>query len=210
MFKRTSLLTGFIVLISLCSYSIAAQGARGNLLERFFSKVRTYQADFSQVVLDAEGNVIQESSGKLWIKRPQKFRWEYKAPYKQKIIGDGKKVWIYDPELLQVSVRAYDKNINQTPAVLLASNKKLSDSFIVTKLGAKKNITWLGLKPKGSQGSFSEIRIGFKNKKLSVLELIDSFGQTTRITLSKTKENVTVKNKLFNFIPPKGVDVVGQ
>lgn len=210
MLKHTGVLAAFILFIATCPSLFAAGHPSGNLLERFFSKVHTYQANFNQVVLDAEGNTIQQSSGKLWIKRPGKFRWEYTAPFAQIIIGDGKKVWIYDPELRQVSVRAYGKSINQTPAALLASNKKLSDSFVVTKLGVKKSITWIGLKPKGRQENFSDIRIGFKNKKLSVLELIDSFGQTTRITLKRKKENVSINSKLFRFTPPKGVDVVGQ
>lgn len=209
MSKRLSFFS--ILVLFVASLQVVYAGTSNqNLLERFFKQVRTYQANFEQAVLDAEGNVIQKSAGKLWINRPGKFHWQYTTPFAQKIIGDGKKVWIYDPELRQVTVKGYDKSVNQTPAVLLASNKKLSDSFLVSKQGTSKGITWLGLKPRGNQENFNDIRIGFKNKKLSVLELIDSFGQTTRITLMQTRENLALKKSLFRFKPPSGVDVVGQ
>ena len=181
-----------------------------SLLERFFNNVRTYQADFNQVVLDAEGNKIQESSGRLWIKRPGKFRWDYKVPFTQKIIGDGKKVWIYDPELKQVTVKDYQGSVSQTPALLLAGNQKLTNNFIIKNLGAKKNITWISLKSKRQQENFSVIKIGFKNKKLLVLELVDSFGQTTRINLKNVKENLSLNKRIFRFTPPEGVDIAGQ
>ena len=181
-----------------------------SLLERFFNNVRTYQADFNQVVLDAEGNKIQESSGRLWIKRPGKFRWDYKVPFTQKIIGDGKKVWIYDPELKQVTVKDYQGSVSQTPALLLAGNQKLTNNFIIKNLGAKKNITWISLKSKRQQENFSVIKIGFKNKKLLVLELVDSFGQTTRINLKNVKENLSLNKRIFRLTPPEGVDIAGQ
>jgi len=190
--------------------TVGAGQSSAGLLERFFNNVRTYQADFTQVVMDAEGNSIQESSGRFWIKRPGKFRWDYKKPFTQKIIGDGKKVWIYDPELKQVTVKDYQGSVSQTPALMLAGNQKLTNNFIIKNLGTKKNITWLSLKSKGQQENFSVIKIGFKNKKLLVLELVDSFGQTTRINLKKAKENLSLKKSIFKFKPPKGVDVVGQ
>ncbi len=200
----------FTVYASVAGAGQTSVGSSTRLLERFFNNVRTYQADFNQVVMDAEGNTIQESSGRFWIKRPGKFRWDYKKPFTQQIIGDGKKVWIYDPELRQVTVKDYRGNVRQTPALLLAGNQKLTNNFIIKNLGTKKNITWLSLKSKGEQENFSVIKIGFKNKKLLVLELVDSFGQTTRINLKKAKENISLKKSIFKFTPPKGVDVVGQ
>lgn len=190
--------------------TVGAGQSSASLLERFFNNVRTYQADFTQVVMDAEGNSIQESSGRFWIKRPGKFRWDYKQPFTQKIIGDGKKVWIYDPELKQVTVKDYQGNVSQTPALLLAGNQKLTNNFIIKNHGTNNKITWLSLKSKGQQENFSVIKIGFKNKKLLVLELVDSFGQTTRINLKKAKENIALKKSIFKFTPPEGVDVVGQ
>ncbi|MFV1993326.1 MAG: outer membrane lipoprotein chaperone LolA, partial [Acidiferrobacterales bacterium] len=108
MLKKFGLFVSTIALFTVYASAVGAGqtsvGSSTGLLERFFNNVRTYQADFTQVVMDAEGNSIQESSGRFWIKRPGKFRWDYKKPFTQKIIGDGKKVWIYDPELKQVTV----------------------------------------------------------------------------------------------------------
>ena len=214
MLKKFGLILSTFVFFTLYAsayvYAVGAAQSSVSLLERFFNTVRTYQADFNQVVLDSEGNMIQESSGRFWIKRPGKFRWDYKVPFTQKIIGDGKKVWIYDPELRQVTVKDYQGSVSQTPALLLAGDQKLTNNFNIENLGTKNKITWLGLKSKKQQENFSVIKIGFKNKKLLVLELVDSFGQTTRINLNKVKENLNLKNSIFKFKPPKGVDVVGQ
>ena len=77
-------------------------------LDRFYNTVHTYTARFNQVVLD-EGLVpIEESSGVMQIARPGRFRWDYEPPNEQTIGGDGTRVWIYDIELEQITVRPQD------------------------------------------------------------------------------------------------------
>lgn len=179
-------------------------------LRRFFTGVQTINANFTQVVLDETLTQVQESSGTLWIDRPDKFRWNYDAPFKQEIVGDGQRIWVYDKELEQVTVRPLAGGLGYTPAVLLAGRGRLEDNFTIKPLGAQGNLEWAQLVPKNKDGGFESIRLGFEQGKLRVLEMLDGFGNTTRVTLQAPKENVKIDPARFLFTPPKGVDVVGE
>lgn len=181
-----------------------------NALDHFFKNVQTVKAEFKQVVLDEGLNTIQESSGKFYLQRPNKFRWDYKQPFKQHIVGDGKRIWVYDVELQQVTVRKMDGALGNTPAILLAGKGNLGKNFKVKSLGKQGKLNWMQMIPRNKDGGFEDIRIGFENGHIRMLEMIDSFGNTTRISLRNVRENKRIKKSRFTFKAPKGVDVVQQ
>ncbi|MDH5650083.1 MAG: outer membrane lipoprotein chaperone LolA [Gammaproteobacteria bacterium] len=199
-----------MLLVFCLSVSAEKTAGASAYLEHFFSQVNTFSGSFDQVVMDEGMNAIQESSGYLWIKRPGKFRWEYELPYAQQIIGDGSQLWIYDVELRQVTHKKMSGALGQTPAMLLAGKGQIQDRFIVKALENKDKLEWLQLQPKTADGGYETIRVGFDHGALRVLEMVDGFGQTTRVTLRRTKENKKISDDKFNFKPPKGVDVIGQ
>jgi len=199
----------FLIAITLFA-ATCADAAPADSLRHFFSEVQTFSASFKQVVLDEGLNTLQESSGTLWIDRPDKFRWNYDSPFKQEIVGDGKKIWVYDKDLQQVTVRPLSGGLGYTPAVLLAGRGRLEDSFTIKPLGTQGNLEWSQLTPKNKDGGFESIRIGFEQGKLRVLEMLDGFGNTTRVTLQTSAENIKIDSAKFQFTPPRGVDVVGE
>ncbi len=201
-------LSGALALVALQGASAAKTGPED--LRRFFKDVQSFTARFNQVVLDESLNMLQESSGTLWIQRPNRFRWNYDAPFEQQIVGDGKKIWVYDVELRQVTVRAMSGGLGNTPAILLAGRGTLDEDFYVKSLGTQGKLDWLQLIPKSKDGGFEDIRVGFDKGKLRVLEMIDGFGQTTRITLRNAAENVDINPDKFVFKAPPGVDVVRE
>ena len=178
-------------------------------LHGFFTEVKSLRADFVQTLLDADGKSLQESTGSLMLQRPGKFRWDYHSPYEQVIVGDGRKIWTYDSELAQVTVRDQDQTLGSTPAMLLAGVRPLEDSFAVRNLGARDALTWLELKPRAKTADFTDVRLGFGPDNLQQLELVDAFGQTTRIRFSHIRRNPELAPALFTFTPPAGVDVIG-
>lgn len=179
-------------------------------LDRFFNQVKSVSAKFDQVVLDEALNTIQASSGTLWIERPGKFRWDYDFPFKQHIVGDGKKVWVYDVELQQVTVRHMTGALGNTPALLLAGKGKLRDNFELKDLGEQGALEWVQMKPKTRDGGFEDIRIGFEKGVIRTLEMVDGFGNTTRVTLRDYNENKKIDADRFSFTPPAGVDVIQE
>jgi len=198
----------FLVVALLCAPFTAMSA--GDPLQRFFKDIYSYQATFKQVVLDEGLNTLQESSGTLWIERPNKFRWDYEIPFKQHIVGDGKQIWVYDEELEQVTVRQMKGALGYTPAILLAGGGNLADNFTVKQLKKQGKLQWMEMIPKKNDGGFEDIRLGFEGNVLRQLEMVDGFGQTTRITMSNNRENYRIRDSLFHFTPPKGVDVIRQ
>lgn len=200
----------FFLLCCVAVSNVSAAPSGVDSLRQFFSGVTTINARFSQVVLDEALNTLQEASGTLWIDRPDKFRWDYDAPYKQEIVADGQKIWVYDKALEQVTVRPLAGGLGYTPAMLLAGRGRLEDNFTIKSIGAQGNLEWAELSPKNKDGGFDKIRVGFEDGKLRMLEMVDGFGNTTRVTLQGVKENAKIDPAKFQFTPPKGVDVVGE
>jgi outer membrane lipoprotein carrier protein len=200
-----------LFLTGVLTAQIAAAAPSGvDSLRQFFSGVNTFNANFNQVVLDEALNTVQESAGTLWIDRPGKFRWDYDTPFKQEIVADGQKIWVYDKALEQVTVRPLTGGLGYTPAMLLAGRGRLEDNFTIKPIGTQGNLEWAQLVPKNKDGGFDVIRVGFEEGKLRMLEMVDGFGNTTRVTLKAAKENVKIEPGKFQFTPPKGVDVVGE
>jgi len=206
-------LVWFFILV-LCTLNsvpvLAAPRTAVDDLRRFFKEVNTFSARFNQVVLDERLSPIQESSGTLWIERPNKFRWDYEKPYKQRIVADGERLWVYDVGLQQVSVRRLSGGLGDTPAMLLAGRGRLEDNFTIKPLGAQNDIEWVQLSPRRKDSGYEDIRIGFAQGKLRVLEMVDGFGQVTRVTFQSSRENPRIEPDRFSFTPPEGVDVVGE
>ena len=203
-----ALTAGSLAVIVTLFWAPTVQAA--NDLQRFFSDVQSYTAKFSQVVLDESFNTLQESSGTLWIQRPDKFRWDYDTPFEQHIVGDGERIWVHDVELQQVTVRRSGGGLGATPALLLAGRGKLDENFLVNSLGSQGRLEWTQLIPKNKDGGYEEIRVGFESGRIRILEMIDGFGQTTRIALRDANENVQINARKFVFEPPPGADIVGE
>ncbi|NKB76317.1 MAG: outer membrane lipoprotein chaperone LolA [Gammaproteobacteria bacterium] len=177
-------------------------------LNHFFTEIRTFEARFGQIVLNDSLEEVDDGQGKVWISRPGLFRWDYEAPDAQEIVGDGVNVWIHDVELEQVTVRDQQDALGNTPAILLAGAGNLGDNYIIEDIGTQGRFDWVNLIPREQESSFEEVRIGFEDNRLRLMELIDSLGQKTRISFIDLKENVFIPSTIFDFIAPDGVDVI--
>ena len=179
-------------------------------LNRFYDHVHTYTARFEQVVLDEGLNPIEESSGTMQIARPGRFRWDYEPPNEQRIVSDGNKVWVYDIELEQITIRSQEKSLGKTPATLLAGGSDITSNYNVRDLGQSGALAWVGMQPKDTESGFSDMRIGFENNELRIMELVDGLGQTTRITLTDARENLQINDTRFVLQLPRDVDVIDE
>jgi outer membrane lipoprotein carrier protein len=178
-------------------------------LKSFSKDTHSASAAFSQTVLDRNGKKIQEASGTMAFSRPGKFRWVYEKPYEQLIVGDGKKLWVFDKELNQVTVRELDDALGTTPAALLAGDA-IERSFELSEGRKEGDIEWLQANPRNKETSFESVRLGFRGPTLAAMELKDHFGQTTVIRFSEVKDNPQLSADLFQFEPPQGADVIGE
>ena len=178
-------------------------------LNRFFQELKTLRAEFSQVVLDENLVPLEESAGRLWISRHGRFRWNYYPPFAQQIVADGNRIWIYDIELEQVTVRDKRSILERTPASLLAAGQgDLRTDYVIEDLGQQGSVVWVSLQPKASEGSFAEVQLGFQNDTLRLIQLLDHLDQITRIVLSHVEENPQIPASQFRFTVPIGVDLI--
>jgi outer membrane lipoprotein carrier protein len=182
-------------------------------LERFKSFVQTTQsarANFEQKVYDRNRKLTQESSGSFVFQRPGRFRWVYAKPADQLIVGDGERVWIYDRELNQVTVRKLSGALGSTPAALLAGSSDIESAFELSDAGSRDGLEWLEAKPREREAGFERIRMGFGAAGVQAMELTDHFGQTTVLRFSGVVRNPKVDAAEFRFAPPPGADVLGE
>ena len=182
-------------------------------VERFQAYLRSTQtasADFEQQVFDREKKLVQRSKGSFTLQRPGRFRWSYAQPYAQLIVGDGKRVWIYDEDLNQVTVRAMAKALGSTPAALLAGAADVERAFELSDAGQRDGLEWVEAKPREREAGFERIRLGLGTAGVQAMELTDHFGQTTLLRFSNIARNPPVDPAAFRFAPPKGADVLGE
>jgi outer membrane lipoprotein carrier protein len=180
-----------------------------DILDGFLKDLRTLQAQFEQKLKSEKGDLLETSRGQMFLQRPNKFRWDYQQPFKQLIVADGEKVWVYDHDLDQVTIRNLKTALGSTPALLLSSdNTKIEQEFFVNVLPSQPAINRFELIPKDAQAQFTSIRLNLQGKKLQTFEFIDNLGQTSVITFSQAKYNEAVDPDLFIFTPPAGADIV--
>jgi outer membrane lipoprotein carrier protein len=198
--------------IALC-FSVVSAAAHADSIDSlrtFVSQTQSARAQFSQVVLDRSGQARQQASGIMVFSRPGKFRWTYEKPYEQLIVGDGVKLWVYDKELEQVTVKQLGEALGSSPAALLAGNNEIEKFFSLSDAGARDGLDWLEAVPKSKDTTFEFIRMGFSGSTLKLMELKDNFGQRTVIRFDKLERNPKLGPEQFKFTPPKGADVIGE
>ncbi len=176
-------------------------------LHAFLDRARTLRADFKQVAFDENGNAVQTSYGVFTLQRPGRFRWDYEKPFVQQIVSNSDKVWFYDADLEQVTVRKLDESIGSTPALLLSGKVSLEENFSIERQGRDGDLLWIRLLPRDQQSSFKYILIGMDHGVLAGMELSDNFGQLTRIYFSNVRTNVQIDPAQFEFIAPEGTDI---
>lgn len=187
----------------------ASVAAESTPFDRFFQGLDSLSASFEQTLYDAQGRVTQSAMGRLSIQRPGRFRWDYDAPYKQLVLGDGEHLWTYDADLEQATVKPQDDTLAGTPAVLLSARQQPRELFDIQALPLRDGEVWYELSPRAQDTQFSQLRLGFVDDNLVAMELIDAFEQLTRFRFSDLQRNVPLAAGLFSFTPPPGVDVIG-
>ena len=200
------------VSLCLCGSLVSASAHAGAIdkLHRFLDTTKTLRADFAQIVVAKNGKRPQQSVGVMMISRPGKFRWQIDKPYSQLLVGDGEKIWIYDPDLRQVTVKKMDAALGSTPAALLVGGNSLEKNFTLREVGEREGMEWLEATPKSPDSGFEKLQLGFAGEDLKAMELFDNFGQTTSLAFSNVQRNPSLPAAIFRFVPPAGADVIGE
>lgn len=196
-----------LALLLIANVAVAAT-AREQLVA-FLGDVRVLKGEFEQVVIDDLGEVIEESEGELALAAPRQFRFEYRTPYPQLLLADGEKLWVYDPDLEQVSVRAQSTEEANSPLTLILEPEALDEIFMVTEGGMEHELHWLLLTPLEQRNDFDRLDLGFDQNGLRTMQYRDPNGQRTQLRFANWQRDPALPADYFRFEPPAGVDVVG-
>lgn len=200
-----------VALALACSLPARAAADAVDTLKAFVRDVKSAQADFTQTVTSPDGKKVRKSQGQFAFQRPDHFRFSYTKPYEQVIVGDGKQVWLFDADLNQVTVRPIGQALGATPAALLAG-KGLEHDFTLKALPSAQapspDLLWAEALPKEKDGQYQSIRVGFRSGTLAALEIIDGFGQRSRLDFSRLQANAFLGPQTFVFKAPPGAEVL--
>ena len=201
----------FLILLALASTgAVAADTARGRM-QAFARNLDAVTAAFEQSVTGAKGARGEPSRGTLALKAPRQFRWQTTSPFEQTIVADGRRVWVYDPDLMQASVRSQSSEEAQSPLTVLTDLSRLDADFTTSEAGERDGLAWLRLVSKAAEPEFAYAELGFDaSDRLLRMRFEDALGNTTEIRFSDWQRNPKLTAEPFSFVPPKGVDVVGD
>lgn len=201
------------LILTLCGHlaMAASDPAAGRQkVEGFLQGLQSLQAQFKQTLTDRTGRTIEEANGTLAIRRPDRFRWDYREPNEQVIVADGSRIWLYDADLEQVTVRKLDDTLSATPAMLLSGQGNLQDNFTVTQSSQEGATLWVRMEPKRDDTDFKWVRLGFDGATLRFMQLADKLGQTTTLEFTQLQRNPAIDASRFTFTVPAGADVIGD
>ena len=201
------------LLIAAAGQPASAEASAGDagekLVNDFLTDVVTMQGRFEQSLIDAGGEVVEVSGGRLEIERPGRFRWAYSDPYEQWLIADGFNVWSYDLDLAQVTVKPQAKALRNTPAMLLGGATDALAQFRFEGSRVESATTWVRMRPVDDSSGFNRVELGFLDGQLSRMVFFDNLEQTTLVALSDVVTNEKIDASQFEFVVPEGVDLVG-
>lgn len=179
------------------------------LLRAFVRDTRSGQARFTQTVTTPDGQRRRSSSGEFAFLRPGRFVFSYRKPFEQTLLSDGSKVWMHDPDLNQVSSRPLAQALAATPVALLAGGA-LEPEFTLAAEPAAEGLQWVKATPRQRDGAFQHLRVGFRGRELAAIEVLDGFGQRSRLDFERFEPNAPVAAERFRFVPPPGTDLIEQ
>ncbi len=179
-------------------------------MERFAKGLDRLSGTFSQLTITPDGDVQEESTGHLAMRAPRQFRWEYLEPFPELIVADGDNVWIYDPDLEQVTVRNQSQEESQSPLTVLIDLSQLDREFKTRALPPAAGLEWLELTSTAEEPGFKAVRIGMGAAGPERMVMVDLIDNRTEWRFSDWKRNPDLAADAFRFVPPKGVEIVGE
>jgi outer membrane lipoprotein carrier protein len=203
------LAVGAVLAVSLVAAS-PAQASAVAALREFLAQTKTARGEFTQQVTRGSAPAAPPASGIFYFERPGRFRWIYQKPYEQVLVADGERLFLYDKDLNQVTVRKMSAPLPASPASILFGGNEFEREFAVAESGSRDGMAWLTATPRARDSQFERVEIGFRDGVPAAMVLADSFGQISRLNFSRFERNARLDAQLFRFVPPAGADVLEE
>ncbi|HEU4620724.1 MAG TPA: outer membrane lipoprotein chaperone LolA [Burkholderiaceae bacterium] len=202
-------LVRYALVVLASAFACSAHAGAIDELRSFAQTTKAARGEFTQRVI-RNGRASPPSTGDFVFARPGRFRWAYEQPFEQLLIADGDRLWIWDKDLNQVTIKKLGSALGESPAAILFGNNDLEKSFVLEEAGTRDGVAWLDATPRSKDTNFNKVSIGFRNGLPVAMELHDAFGQISRLEFNNVVSNPNVPADRFRFVPPKGADVYEQ
>ncbi|HKM15421.1 MAG TPA: outer membrane lipoprotein chaperone LolA [Marinospirillum sp.] len=210
MFKKISLALMLLLLMMLSGHLFAEKSDAAEKLQGYLQAMQTLEGHFKQLTIDARGQRLQEAQGSMRLAKPGRFYWSTEQPFPQVLVSNGTTLWVYDPDLEQVTIQTLDERSTQSPAIILSGEASdLTKHFSINATETGKRVVF-DLIPLQQDSLFEELSLDFVEGRISALQLTDSLGQKTRVDLTITQFNQPLDNQIFEFEVPPHVDVIQE
>lgn len=187
--------------------------AYGNPVEDLTAALKNisdFSADFKQVTSDNRGRKLQIAHGQLWISKPSRFRWHAEPPMEQVLVSNGELLWLYDPDLEQVTIQNIESEISSLPLLILTGDvSRLSQDFLIDHYEDEAG-DHFSFQPKADSGSFKLVSLLVKDDHIKGLDITDALNQKTSIELTNIRSEEKLPDDMFQFQIPDGVDVIRE
>ena len=191
------------------------KAAAQNLVNRL-SLMSNLSGKFEQKITDESNEELQKTQGEFVLKRPGNLWWNTAPPFEQLVVSNGEKLWVYDPDLEQVTIYPKEK-VQSGPASILngslnsiRARYQINERLETIKKGSSKvTSTVFTLVPNNQKiASFDKVVLAFSDQRIQQVSMTDKLGQTTFIDFFESSQNKEIKDELFDFVPPEGTDIV--
>ncbi len=176
-------------------------------LTRLLQQAQSLKGHFEQHLYDRDQHLLQATEGTFVVQRPGNFYWETLPPYEQLVVGNANTLWVYDPDLAQVTVREKIEQPNSPARLLSGDLEDLAEHYAVTRADDD-GLTKFTLVSKGDDAMFESVQLTYRDSTLVGLLFEDAMEQVTELTFSDIELNPTIDPALFKFQAPEGVDVI--
>lgn len=199
-----------ILVLPVAQAAPAPAGDGMQRLESFLEQVHSMRADFRQEVRDGEEQLIEQAEGRVLLARPGRFRWDYERPHERVVMADGERLWLYEADLDQVTVRTLGDAMGETPAALLTGDRSVLERFELVDSWKSGGLAWVRLRPRAADADFAAVAVAFAGEQPAELVLDDRLGQQTHLSFSQVRLNVSIGADSFRFVVPEGADVIEE
>lgn len=199
-----------ILVLPIAQAAPAPAGDGMQRLESFLEQVRSMRASFRQEVRDGEGQLLEQAEGRVVLARPGRFRWDYERPHERVVMADGERLWLYEADLDQVTVRTLGDAMGETPAALLTGDRSVLERFELVDSWKSGRLAWVRLRPRATDADFAAVAVAFAGEQPAELVLDDRLGQQTHLIFGQVQLNVPIGGDSFRFVVPEGADVIEE
>ena len=185
--------------------ALAQETGDDGALTRFFQSTQHLQADFTQLEYDGEGVFQKESTGRLYLSRPGRFRLDYLQPDELMIWADGRNLSMFDKELEQVTIYRQTGQLRESAAALLAGDASVLESYNVIEAEFDDGLQWFDLTAADTEEG--DLRLALRGSAPAALEFADDLGSRVRMWLFRLDLDSELDDEVFAPKIPPGVDI---